>query len=325
MVGDHWLNMLVKLFLPIGLAVFSIAHGDESIGSITRINKRFSRAAVMIKENARVKDGDIILIRRKDGKKVCGGEAVIKSIKERRVILNISQCSSRKLVKKGMKLFLVQGDNRLFYRNISLSMFYTISQGSFLENYNSTKIKSSQNSPATLGSMFAYKRGKSLFSFSGSFYLSYLTSSSVAGEDRDLAVPLEYGLNSYVQGNFSKVGISSYLGFDYERFSTYNTKEISTGSDISLRNNNIGYLTLGLGKLFVVQKRKFLTKASLSYSLFSSSDEGEKFKGFKYIIYLNSVITKRLLIHFLYKVHLLKGPTDLIISRVGVGFGYRFF
>jgi hypothetical protein len=319
---------LTTLFCLLFILIANTAYGNEKVGRIIQTNKKFSRAAAKVKKKVKLQEGDLLSIRKKGGKEVCWGNIVVTSIKKKRVILDISQCSSRKLVKKGMELLLVKGDDKLAYNNFSLSTFFTISQGTLKETISgsSTEVSSTQNSPATIGAMFGYRGSKSLTSFSSSFYLSHLTSNNVSNSGGDASVPMEYGVNAYVQRTIPKIKLFPYFGVDYEKFSTYNTEELATdaNAELSIRNNNIGFATLGIGKLFQVDNNKILAKISYSRGIFSSSDNGTPFKGSKFIIYLNDQITKRLIIHFLYKVHLLEGSTNLTVQRAGVGFGYRF-
>lgn len=215
--------------------------------------------------------------------------------------------------------------------------FLTVSKGTFNESLTSNNetatITSTQNSPISFGVGAAYfYRPRN--TFSGSIYFSRLTGSVAEDTGAELDIQTEIGTNIYYNYSFPSYTLSLYSGFDYEQFSTYNTDEILEGSTTyKVRKHNIGFVTAGVGKSFSVATHKFLFKASISKSITSSSSElpattnngSDTYSGIKYILYLNYKASSNFLVHAIYKQHLLDGPTDLSILRIGVGVGYKFF
>lgn len=345
----------IKLFVVANFTFLNIAYGMEGLGEIIQANKENSRAVAKIKNEIKLNKGDLISIRRRDGEEVCSGDLIFgkkqkkkfllefiptfifdyQNILEREdsfEVLDLTKCPEAKTIKKNMNLYLVKknkiADIEIYEdKTFSLALFYTVSQGTFDEREldSAIGVTSVQISPATLGASFGYKPKSFLTSFAGSFYLSYLTSSDINNSDSNVSVPMEYGVNAYVQRIIPKVKLFPYIGIDYERFSTYNTNELSSGADLTIRNNVLGYVTFGIGKAFQFDKAKIFTKVSFSYGFFSSTDSGKAFEGSKFIIYFNNQITKNIVIHFLYKVHMLEGNTKLTINRGGIGLGYKFF
>lgn len=212
----------------------------------------------------------------------------------------------------------------------NLFAFYTLSEGTFSEKIKSTgtTLKSTQNSPLTLGVGITLYPHKKPYFYSYSIYISKLRSaSSSLGGETD--VPLEVGVNGYYNRPIKDWWAIPYGGIDYERISTFNTDEVILGKSLKTRQHNIYYLTAGFSKGFTIDKTVFLFKVSASKSVISNATEPslfseEEFTGYKYIFYLNFKVFKNVLYHLIYKQHFLDGPTELEIKRFGIGVGYSF-
>lgn len=211
----------------------------------------------------------------------------------------------------------------------SLSAFYTLSLGSFLETLPSgTEIVSEQNSPITLGVLTTFFLNDN-YSISASTYLSHLelTDFEIEGaSSQSIDIPMEYGFVATINRKLKYRKLALSAGFDYEHFTTYNIDEVFDTNELETRANHLGFLSLGLSKKFLIKNREISSKFSFSQSITSSSsDTGKEFSGTKWMIYLNFGIAKELRAHAFYKIHDLAGPSSLLISRYGVGFGYQFF
>ena len=115
-------RILIGLILFVCLSIVSFVFGNEKVGRIIQTNKKFSRAAAKVKKKVKLQEGDLLSIRGKDGKEVCWGNTIVTSIKKKRVILDITQCPSKKLIKKGMELLLVKPSvDRFPFASYSLS------------------------------------------------------------------------------------------------------------------------------------------------------------------------------------------------------------
>jgi hypothetical protein len=217
-------------------------------------------------------------------------------------------------------------------QKLSLGFFYTGSQGNFSEILKNTPvvIKSNQVSPITLGfmSQFQFKNSGSVIP--ASIYFSKLTTSSVGGLDgeNNLEIPIEIGGNIYYQYSFSSIPISPYIGFDFERFSTFNVSELQNGTPLSARQNSLLYTTFGMGYNFSIKSLRLHLKFSYSKTLSSSTNAAngdEAFTGTRRLIYLNIKQDGPFLMHIFYKHHDLNGATKLSIDRIGIGFGYFLY
>ena len=124
--------------------------------------------------------------------------------------------------------------------------------------------------------------------------------------------------------------ISAFVGYDYERFSSFNTEEVVDGNDLIVRDNQVHFFTAGVSKLFTIWDRYYFVKVSGSQSISAtstpaSSISDEKLAGTRWQLYMNTKLTNSVLGHVIIKSHSLQGPTSLNIFRVGFGLGYRFF
>lgn len=210
-----------------------------------------------------------------------------------------------------------------------MSLFYMMSGGSFSETLTTSEgsVSSTQDSPLTVG-YSAFRKFKQDYSYSGSLYISVLDI-GVSDKDEIVSIPWEFGLNSYVGYKKEKWPVEIYGGLDIERFSSFNSDELSSGEALSTREQLVTYLTFGTAQTFNIYKQLFFSKVSFSKSLFTSESRAslinpEVFSGFKYMLYLNTKITDKWFVHMLYKQHILEGATELSISRIGIGIGYAF-
>jgi len=225
------------------------------------------------------------------------------------------------------KIIIAPDKAKKFKKIGTLSTFFTMSKGTFEETSDGAAISSTQDSPFTLGGAYTYQFNEKS-SVSGSMYVSQLDGSIYNGET--ITIPPEYGLNAYYNHTFHDFPVVPYIGLDHERFSTYNTDELSLGYTLKTREHNITYLTLGAYKSLKLKRKNLLLKASLSKSIHSfSAPESlvtpETFGGFKLIFYSSLDLSRRWSLHFLYKVHKLSGPTELSIHRMGLGVAFRIF
>ena len=210
-----------------------------------------------------------------------------------------------------------------------LSVFYTLSSGTFEETMGNQALTttSSQDSPITLGVNLNRSINES-WNYSGSVYFSKLDD-GVSDANESVTIPLEYGINSYIGYNFNKITTEIYTGFDHERFSSFNTDELSIGEALDVRTHVLTFATFGVAKRFEAFQKSFLVKLSYSTSLASDQNREsivnpDPFTGSKYIMYLSMQGSSNWSYHAFYKQHDLKGATELQIVRLGLGFGYSF-
>jgi hypothetical protein len=234
--------------------------------------------------------------------------------------------STKKKIKKE-KPFKIEG--------LTYSMFYTFSFGNFYERIDNVSAESSQNSPFTIGGSLNFKLNEK-FSCSGSTYFSQLnsaisTSTEISSLDKKADIPWEYGFTSYLEYSGFKHQIKPYVGFDYESFSTFNTDELRADSTVGVdvRTHSFLYGTVGVYTFTKIFQRPSIIKASVSTNFTSSSSRkstvsNEDFNGQKFIFFLGSNIRGNWGASFIYKQHMMTGPTDLTISRIGFGISYKF-
>tara|TARA_Y100000780_G_scaffold232562_1_gene266434 strand:- start:151726 stop:152817 length:1092 start_codon:yes stop_codon:yes gene_type:complete len=253
-----------------------------------------------------------------------------KTIKKR-----VSDPSSRKIASLSSSSSLNQSIQLVEFQkkhdplSWNLSVFYTLSRGSFEEGIQNSNIKtvSTQDSPITLG-MATSKLINDNWGYNGSLYLSKLDG-GISELEEEVSLPWEYGVTSYLSYRSSNWPVQIYSGFDYERFSSYNTSELINGASLESIQHNVGFLTLGLSKGFRFLGKSFFSKVSYSRSLYSTqsrdiSGSDDSLSGSKYMAYLNMLANENWYYHAFFKQHNLKGATELTIARTGVGFGYRF-
>lgn len=222
-------------------------------------------------------------------------------------------------------------DNNRF----TLFSMITTSSGNFQEKLTNQEgdIKSTQNSPISLGlgtTIFIDKTDKMLTS---SVYWSSLTPSTLSGAanstNSELELKPEYGFNLYYQQLLSPNSVSLSGGMDYEQFSTFNTYDyVNNGAPLAFYQNKVFYGSIGVGKTFYFNSGRLLLKSSISQSLSSSSNASvasNEFKGQRFLLFASYKGDSRLTYHLLFKRHMLKGASDLTINRVGIGIGFVIF
>lgn len=210
---------------------------------------------------------------------------------------------------------------------------YTASAGDFQESIKTQEgsIKSTQNSPLSLGlgtTIFLDKTNRML---SASTYWSRLQASKLSGEgvqSNQLKTNAEIGFNIYYQQLTPWAELSLYGGVDYEKFSTFNTSAFLEGENLAFNENKLIYATLGFGRTFFIKDFKLLIKSSIAQSVKSdttSLNVDDKFKGQRFLLFASIKGESRFTYHLIYKRHMLEGPTELTINRIGLGLGFVIF
>ena len=210
---------------------------------------------------------------------------------------------------------------------------YTASSGTFQEVLTTQEgnIKSSQNSPLSLGIGTTFFLDKTNRMISSSAYWSSLRASKLSGTDVDsnrLETKAEIGFNVYYQQLTPWASVSLYGGLDFEQFSTFNTTDFLNGTPLALNQKKLTYGTIGLGKTFFFGDNKILFKTSFAQSLNStttSNNDVDLFKGQRLLVFASYKGESRFTYHVIYKRHMLNGPTKLTIDRIGAGIGFVLF
>lgn len=210
---------------------------------------------------------------------------------------------------------------------------YTASAGDFQEQLKTQEgsIKSTQNSPLSLGLGSTFFLDKTHRMLSGSFYWSSLRGSKLSGEGIDskrMDAEAEIGFNLYYQQLTPWAGISLYGGADYEKFSTFNIMNFIDGQELAFNQNKLIYGTVGIAKTFFFGEQKFLIKSSIAQSFKSdttSSNPDDKFEGQRFLLFASLKGESRFTYHIIYKRHMLEGPTTLTVNRIGFGLGFVIF
>lgn len=234
---------------------------------------------------------------------------------------------------KNYTLVNTDAESPLDNKNFTVFAAYTASAGTFQENLTAVSgtIQSTQNSTFSLGlgtTIFLDKTNKML---SASVYWSSLQASTLSGTDISSGeikgVP-EYGFNIYYSQLTSLSDISLYGGIDFERFSTFNTTDFINGAELAYYQNKITFATFGAGKTFHMGGMKIQTKTSIAQTVISetsSLNSIDKFSGQRFLFFTSLKGDSRFTYHFLYKRHMLEGPTKLTINRIGFGLGLVLF
>jgi hypothetical protein len=210
-----------------------------------------------------------------------------------------------------------------------LSLFYAYSMGDFVHSLQGKSVKTSQNSPLTLGLSY-YQKFESNYNVSASAYYSHLRAVQASGLDNSNSSsrnPYEYGLTAYLEraNLFSIKGPTPYAGVDYESFDAYNLDELNASTDpLDFRRQNILYGTVGVAHSFNFLEQSIFLKLSASQSVQSSSESSESYVGRKFMFFITTPLQKDWSLNLLLKRHDLAGVTDLVITRVGMGLGYHF-
>lgn len=232
-------------------------------------------------------------------------------------------------LKSKIKKFKVKHNILRIKNKYNSSVFYSVSKGVLKETTkNKTKLEFEQNSSATFGYFWLYNVNRSLKS-SSSIYLSYYTPTEVEGNDENVQIPTEYGLNTYLEKKLS-YNFSVYGGWDFENFYTYNIAEIenSSASQYDVLEQQMHFLTLGLSVNTIFFERLFLFKLSGSTSVYNSGEENKVTKsnlhGYKAIAFISQQISQKYSLQAFYKTHSLSNANDVIINRYGAGIAYSF-
>ena len=234
---------------------------------------------------------------------------------------------------KNFNVVNADGETPLGNNPLTVYALYTASAGTFQERLTTQtgSIKSTQNSPLSLGigtTIFLDENNKML---SSSGYWSKLSASKLGGtgiNSSKLDAKDEFGFNIYYQQLTPWIGLSIYGGLDYEQFSTFNTSAFLSGANLTFNQNKLFYGTLGVGKTFFWNDQKILLKASVASSLKSESSSVnpiDKFNGKRFLFFTSIKGDNRFTYHLIYKRHVLQGPTKLTIDRIGAGIGFVIF
>ncbi|WP_034727534.1 hypothetical protein [Bacteriovorax sp. BSW11_IV] len=226
-----------------------------------------------------------------------------------------------------------QANNKLLPKGLKASVFYMASYGKFTQsNPAQANITFLQNSPISLGLAVSFYPENKNYSFSSSVYFSYLLTAGNNINNQDVSIPLEIGGNIYGEYQLKRMGFSVYGGLDFEKMSTFNLEGVRNERIIYVDESSIGYLTVGASRSFSLMNKTFFTKLSFSKSIFSTRDvsyaasvDHSSFEGSKILWYLFHKINDRYFVHSLFKYHWMSGPSDLTVTRIGVGFGYILF
>ncbi len=221
------------------------------------------------------------------------------------------------------------GKDDAFEPEFSLSAFYSFSFGGYKEVTSDQTVQSGQNFPVTLGLGLSLTNEEKKHFLLSSAYWAQSSKGEVGGNSTsptaEFSIPGEVGFNFYYQYYFKENLLGLYLGYDYEKLTTFNTSEIVSGSPIRTIDNKIQYATFGASKGFSLFNLKMNLKTSFSKSLASTTSGTAALSGSKYIIYYSVIPEGRFSFHALYKHHELSGPTKLSIDRIGLSVGILVF
>lgn len=241
--------------------------------------------------------------------------------------------AERLIAEKNYNVLNSDAETPIGTNKFTVFAMYTASAGNFEEQLTTQtgSISSTQNSPLSLGlgtTIFLDKTNRMLTS---SIYWSSLRASELSGEgvaSGTIDAKPEIGYNLYYQQLTPWAGISLYGGMDYEQFSTFNTTAFIDGQPLALNQNKIFYGTVGAGKTFFWGDQKILFKGSLAQSLksdTSSENTLDKFEGQRLLLFASVKGESRFTYHIIFKRHMLEGPTNLTINRIGAGIGFVLF
>lgn len=210
-----------------------------------------------------------------------------------------------------------------FSRSFNLIVSYSASYAQNSETLpNDIAVDYKLNSPATVG-LIARNILNSKNSLSYSLYGSYTTSSSVQGFDKTTVdPPLEIGATMYHEFAIPQMkGFNLYYGADAERFSSVDDEKIVL-NELQFISNHVVFGTVGAS----VYLEKYFLKLSASYSLYSQSEKGQAYSGYKGIFFLGRMLSHNLTASTFAKYHQLDaGSKSMSGMRLGLGLGYRFY
>lgn len=215
--------------------------------------------------------------------------------------------------------------NKIFY----LSVFYSTSFGTYLEEIADQNIKSDQNIPVSFGIAGSLANdGKNSFlvgSLTWAQPLKGIVKGNSESQNKEFSIPGEVGGNLYFQKYNSKNGLGLQMGYDYESLNLYNTSELIGGDVVKNRKNHLHYGTAGALVNFDLFKSNFIVRGSYSHLISVKSDTGSLLTGRKYIFTLTFKPENRFSIGIFYKHHDIKSTTKLSIDRIGLNLGFTVF
>lgn len=224
----------------------------------------------------------------------------------------------------------------IYPKGLKGSVFYMASLGIFTQKAeNVAEINFKQNSKVSLGTAFSFYPKDKLYSMSTSTYFSFLSASSNSLTAESVKIPPEIGFNLYGEYLWKKQNLTFYSGPDYEKFSIFNLQSLQSDQKVYVDGVGALYLTAGIAKSFVLFDGQFFSKISASKSLSTtyktsspssavSASDG-KYSGVRFMFYLNYKLNPKFYIQSLLKIHTMTGPSDLSVTRVGLGVGYVLF
>lgn len=204
---------------------------------------------------------------------------------------------------------------------------YTAFAGQFSEMAAQQEIKSSQNSPLSFSIGGRYKLND--YEIHANINYTIFNSAEVSGNSnttQKVRIPAEIKMQTQLAYGIPQTLWSMSGGIDYEIFGTYNTLELTQGSNIETRKNNLAFASIGVRRIFSVFKKPFGTELTYSKSFLSNSSAGAaaEFEGAKIVLLLRLRLAPKYQVHFLFNRYDLEGATELTINRAGLGMSYLF-
>ncbi len=212
-----------------------------------------------------------------------------------------------------------------------MGIFYTASVGNFSQDNDQQVVKTTQNSPISLGTFAGYNLKDRTHYILGSGYWSKLTAGKIEGNvdnvNAKISIPDEIGFNVYYQYVFYPYLINVYTGVDYEHFATFDINQLTGKGTLIAQKNSLVYATVGIGRNFELGSYVLGTKFSFATSLkstTSSSVSSDAYTGSRALAYLSLKGEGNFGYHILFKHHDLSGPNKLKINRIGAGIDFIF-
>lgn len=300
---------------------------DAVINKKTKMVKRIFKANKKVKNWRRIKKGTTIKLyiskNFMDQKKLKAYKGKVKRRPTKKYARYLKKKKKMELRKK-----MAQKKQPKVHR---FNAFYMASMGKFNQTgKNDRTVDFEQNSPVTLGTMYAYHPNEKEYSISASVFYSYLVTAESNTDQETIDVPSEVGLNVYYEQPVMKNAFKIYGGLDIEQFNTFNLSDEASSADVKFDQNMLGYATFGLTKAFNVKSQQFVFKTSISQSVFStrtaaySGDTDGTYGGSKAMLFLMTGVADNLYLTSLLKYHVLSGPSDVTTVRTGIGLSYSF-
>ena len=207
------------------------------------------------------------------------------------------------------------------------SFSYTAFAGQFSEFAAQQEIKSSQNSPLSLGATARFLFDQ--YNFQANINYTFFNSAEVEGNSNSsqkVTIPAEIRFHTQFEYVIPESRWSVFTGLDYEIFGTYNTLQLTQGSNIETRKNQLGYASIGVEREIPFKRTPIGLSLSYSKSFFSKSSvsSSDKFEGTKISFLSRMKINEHYQVHLLYHRYDLEGATELTINRAGFGISYYF-